>query len=84
MFKVEIFITLKESVLDPQGMAVLNALKELNYNDVESVRIGKYIQVLLNCKDENTAKKETEEFCKKLLVNDVIETYKYVINPLQN
>lgn len=82
MFLVKIFISLKESVLDPQGMAVLNALHEMEMKDVKDVRIGKYIQVKLNTKDKNHAEAMVEEMCKKLLVNDVIETYSFEINDL--
>lgn len=82
MFLVKIFVSLKESVLDPQGMAVLNALHEMEMKQVQDVRIGKFIQVKLNTNDENQAKTIVEEMCKKLLVNDVIETYSFEINDI--
>jgi phosphoribosylformylglycinamidine synthase subunit PurS len=44
MRKVKIHITLKEGVLDPQGKAVQNSLKSLEYNNVQDVRVGKYIK----------------------------------------
>ncbi len=82
MFLVKIFVSLKESVLDPQGMAILNALHEMEMKQVQDVRIGKFIQVKLNTNDKNQAKTMVEEMCKKLLVNDVIETYSFEIHDI--
>ncbi len=79
MFEAKIYISLKESVLDPQGLAVLNALKEISFTNVHNVRIGKFIQIWLEARDKEEAKYHVEEICKKLLVNEVIETYSYDI-----
>jgi phosphoribosylformylglycinamidine synthase len=77
VYEVKVYITQKESVLDPQGQAVLHALHEMNYSQVKNVRIGKYIQLWID-NDENI-EKTVKEICDKLLVNDVIEVYKYEI-----
>lgn len=51
MFKVEIFVYLKKLILDLSGIVVLNFLKSLGFNNVEKVRMGKYIVVYLNEND---------------------------------
>ncbi|MFC7393497.1 phosphoribosylformylglycinamidine synthase subunit PurS [Scopulibacillus cellulosilyticus] len=77
MKKVKIYITLRESVLDPQGQAVKNSLHNMSYEDVQDVRIGKYIE--LEMKDSEDLTKRIEELCEKLLANTVIENYRYEI-----
>ncbi|MFN3604494.1 MAG: phosphoribosylformylglycinamidine synthase subunit PurS [Leptonema sp. (in: bacteria)] len=79
MLQAKIYISLKESILDPQGITIQNALHSLNFKEVEKVRMGKFIQLWLNTSDKEEAKKRVEEMCKNLLVNEVIETYKYEI-----
>ena len=79
MLKAEIFITLKKTVADPQGLTVKHALEALGYNKIEDVRIGKLIVIKLNLKDKNTAEKEVEQMCKKLLANPIIEDYCFKI-----
>jgi len=59
----------------------LHALHEMNYSQVKNVRIGKYIQLWID-NDENI-EKTVKEICDKLLVNDVIEVYKYEIIPIK-
>ena len=66
---------MKKDVLDPQGKVVRQTLKNMGYNDVVNVRQGKYFEIELNETDKEKAKKITEEICKKLLTNIVIEDY---------
>ncbi|MCK5708539.1 MAG: phosphoribosylformylglycinamidine synthase subunit PurS [Candidatus Aureabacteria bacterium] len=82
MYQAKIYVTLKESVLDPQGKTVKNALESLSFKDVASVRQGKYFVIKLDLDDEEGASKEIEEICRKLLVNTVIETYKFDIEKI--
>ncbi|MBN8210142.1 phosphoribosylformylglycinamidine synthase subunit PurS [Bacillus sp. NTK071] len=77
MYKVKVYVTLKESVLDPQGSAVKNSLHSLSYNEVEDVRIGKYME--LTVKDTENLNQRIQEICEKLLANTVIEDYTYEI-----
>jgi len=79
MFKVKIYISLKEGVADPQGITIKNALNSLGYQGVGKVRMGKYLQLKLNVKDEKEARREIEDMCRELLVNPVIENYDYEI-----
>ncbi|TKD68206.1 phosphoribosylformylglycinamidine synthase subunit PurS [Pseudalkalibacillus hwajinpoensis] len=77
MYKVKVYVTLKESVLDPQGSAVKNSLHSLSYNEVEDVRIGKYME--LTVRDTENLDQRIQEICEKLLANTVIEDYTYEI-----
>ena len=74
--KFSITVTLKKDVLDPQGKVVQNTLQNLGMNKLTSIRQGKYFEVEINEKEEDSAKKKVDEMCKKLLVNLIIEDYK--------
>ncbi|WP_088005736.1 phosphoribosylformylglycinamidine synthase subunit PurS [Indiicoccus explosivorum] len=78
MKKVKIYVTLRESVLDPQGAAVQGSLHKLGYSEVADVRIGKYMELLIDPdgRDPETAVKE---MCEKLLTNTVIEDYRFEV-----
>ncbi|KLV18214.1 phosphoribosylformylglycinamidine synthase subunit PurS [Niallia circulans] len=78
MFKVKVYITLRESVLDPQGNAVKGSLHSLNYKQVEDVRIGKYLELTID-KSERNIDELVKEMCEKLLANTVIEDYRYEV-----
>ena len=75
----KIYITLKKDVLDPQGSVIANSLKSLGFNNIEDVRQGKFIEVKLNSENKETANKQLDEMCEKLLANLVIEDYKVEI-----
>ncbi len=75
MFIGKINITLKESVLDPQGQTVKKVLHDMGETMVQDVRVGKYIEVLLDSKTSEEAKLDADRLCKSLLVNEVIESY---------
>ena len=77
MFKAKINVTLKESVLDPQGKAILNAFHSLGFIETQDVRAGKYFEVLINSVDRNQAEQKIRQGCEKLLVNPVIEKYSF-------
>ena len=73
--KVSAIITLKKDVLDPQGTVIANSLKSLGYNNVDNVRQGKFIELEISSQDKETAIKQCNDMCKKLLANLVIEDY---------
>lgn len=79
MFKVEVFVTLKESVLDPQGETVKQTLHTLGYEEASDLRIGKYIELTLEGISQAEVETRVEEICNKLLANPVIENYRYQI-----
>ena len=74
--KIKVIVTLKNGVLDPQGKAIQQTLNGMNFGNVSEVRQGKYFDIEVNEKDQNKAKSQVEEICKKLLANLVIEDYK--------
>lgn len=76
MLKAYVTVTLKKSILDPQGSAVEKALKSMQY-PVESVRIGKFMEVNLSETDRSKAEEIMHEICHKLLSNPVIEDYSF-------
>jgi phosphoribosylformylglycinamidine synthase len=69
---------LKE-LLDPQGKAVNNSLHNLGLGQIQNVRIGKHIHLHIEAASQEEAKSMTEEACKKLLANAVMESYDYTI-----
>lgn len=76
MYKVKVYVTLRESVLDPQGTAVQHSLNSLSYTEVQDVRIGKYMELMIE-KSDRDVNEVVKEVCEKLLVNTVIEDYRY-------
>ncbi|MED3787265.1 phosphoribosylformylglycinamidine synthase subunit PurS [Peribacillus frigoritolerans] len=76
MYKVKVYITLRESVLDPQGAAVQQSLHSLTYSEVSDVRVGKYIELTIKDTDRDLDQL-VKEMCEKLLANTVIEAYRY-------
>ena len=74
--KVKVIVTLKNGVLDPQGKAIQQTLNGMTFKNVSEVRQGKFFDIEVNESDENKAKSQVEEMCKKLLANLVIEDYK--------
>ena len=81
MYKVKVYITLRESVLDPQGAAVQQSLHSLTYNEVSDVRVGKYIELTIKDTDRDLDQL-VKEMCEKLLANTVIEAYRYDVEDL--
>jgi len=78
MYKVKVYVTLRESVLDPQGTAVKGSLHSLNYKEVQDVRIGKYMELTIE-KSVRDIDETVKELCEKLLANTVIEDYRYEV-----
>lgn len=81
-YHARIYVTLRSSVLDPAGTAVESGLREMGYQEVESVRIGKYIELKLSAADEDEAKQHLDEMCDRLLANTVIENYCFELTEL--
>ena len=73
--KVSVTITLKKDVLDPQGRVVSQTIKNMGYNNVASVRQGKYFEIEVDENNKDKAKKNVQEICEKLLANLVIEDF---------
>ena len=76
--KIKVIVTLKNGVLDPQGKAIQQTLNGMRFINVTEVRQGKFFEIDVSETDEDKAKLQVEEMCKKLLANLVIEDYKIV------
>ena len=82
MYLARVYVTLKTTVNDPQGLTIRGALHSLGFADVESVRAGKYLEVHLDAEDRKKAEKQLTEMCRKLLANPVIEDYRFELEEL--
>lgn len=80
MLEARIHVTLKKSVLDPQGDTVKSGLASLGFTSVEDCRIGKFMVVKLSETDPTKAKAQVDEMCRKLLANPVIEDYVFQVS----
>jgi phosphoribosylformylglycinamidine synthase len=76
MARYEIFVTYKQGIFDPPGATAERALANLGYDEIESVKIGKYIRV--EVADGPNERVRVAEMCDKLLANPVIEEYRIV------
>jgi phosphoribosylformylglycinamidine synthase len=75
--KATVYVTIKENVLDPQGVAVQGALHSLGFSEVGKVRIGKYMELTLDTNDRSEAEARVKAMCEKLLANTVVEDYRF-------
>ena len=75
MFHSKVFVTLKKSILDPQGKAVEQGIHALGFESVSNVRIGKYIEMDIDTDVKQEAEHMTKQISEKLLANLVMESY---------
>ena len=76
--KIKVIVTLKKSVLDPQGTVIQQTLDGMGFNNINNIRQGKFFEINLDEKDQKKAEEKVEDMCKKLLANLVIEDYKII------
>ena len=76
--KIKVIVTLKKSVLDPQGAVIHQTLDGMSFNNVNNIRQGKFFEIDIKEKDQKKAEEKVEDICKKLLANLVIEDYKII------
>jgi len=65
--KVQVIITLKKNVLDPQGKVIQQTLDGMGFNNISEVRQGKFFEIEIDEKDQKKAKEKVEDLSKKLL-----------------
>jgi len=82
MYLAKVYITLKPTVNDPQGLTIKGALHNLGFASVEDVRAGKYMEIRIETDDINTARDQINEMCHKLLANPVIENYRFELEKI--
>jgi phosphoribosylformylglycinamidine synthase len=75
VFLAKVRVTLRPSILDPQGKAVEHAVATLGVDGVKDVRIGKYVEFMVDRSTEAEVRKTAEEVCRRLLANPVMEDY---------
>jgi len=83
MFNAEVYISLKKTVADPQGLTIKHALDSLGYDQVGDVRIGKMVTLELKAKNKEQAEIELDQMCKKLLANPIIEEYRFKLEEVK-
>lgn len=79
MFLAKVYVTYKESILDPKAEAVKAAMHQLDYQNVESVRIGKYFEISVKETELENVEQLIEAVANKLLANETMESYRYEI-----
>ena len=77
MYLAKVYVTLKPTVNDPQGLTVLATLRNLGFTAAADVRVGKYLEVRIDNPDRSQAEALVNEMCRELLSNPVIEEYRF-------
>ena len=76
-FKAEIDVMPLDALLDPQGKAVTSSMKNIGLDAVDGVRIGRHVRLFVDASNQEDAGKMVDEACKKLLANQIMESYTY-------
>lgn len=80
LFTSKINISIRKTILDPQGKAIEHSLKSLGFDSIEETRVGKFIELKINAATKEEAEKISEDACKKLLANPVMEDYSFEVH----
>jgi len=78
-FLARVYVSLKPTVNDPEGITIGGALGSLGFESVTGVRSGRFFQVTLNAADAKEAVSQVDQMCSRLLANPVIETYSFEV-----
>jgi phosphoribosylformylglycinamidine synthase subunit PurS len=81
-YLAKIYVTLRPSVLDPAGSAVQSGLGHLGYDNVEQIRIGKYIELTIAAETQALAEAQVDRMCDQLLANTVVENYRFELTAI--
>ncbi len=82
MFSAKIKVTLRKSILDPQGKAVEHSIQSMGFSSITDTRIGKFVELKIDTSSEEEARLVTDEICRKLLANPVMEDYSFEISTM--
>lgn len=82
MFLAKVYVTLKPTVNDPQGLTIKGGLHSLGFTSVEGVRAGKYMEIRLDGHSREEAERLLDNMCHQLLANPIIENYRFELEPL--
>lgn len=78
-FKAEIDVMPLDALLDPQGKAVTNSMKNIGLPEIDGVRIGRHVRLFVEAANQEAAEQKVEEACKKLLSNQIMESYAFSV-----
>lgn len=78
-FKAEIDVMPLDALLDPQGKAVTNSMSTIGLSEIDGVRIGRHVRLFVEAASKEVAEEKVIEACKKLLANQIMESYTYSI-----
>ena len=81
-FLARVYVSLKPTVNDPQGLTIAAGLRSLGFDGVEGVRAGKYIEIRLQAPDQDEAGRLVDSMCSRLLANPIIESYRFEVEEL--
>ena len=81
-FKAEINVMPLKSLLDPQGKAVSASMENVGLSEIKNVRIGKHITLEIEAENKEIASKKIEEACKKMLCNQIMESFEFVLEEM--
>jgi phosphoribosylformylglycinamidine synthase len=76
-FLAKVYVSLKPTVNDPEGITIAGALSSLGFEGLEGVRSGRFFQITLTAADRVTAGSQVDQMCSRLLANPVIESYSF-------
>ncbi|GBD93924.1 phosphoribosylformylglycinamidine synthase subunit PurS [bacterium BMS3Abin05] len=83
MIRAKVYVYLKKDILDPQGKAVKHIIGNMGFHRIQDVRVGKYTVLTFDDSvSEEEARQQTNEICRKLLANPVIEEYHFELETL--
>ena len=78
--KANVYVSLKKSVLDPQGKTIHGALRKMGYQGIADVRQGKYFEITLDGVAEATARQAIKRMAREVLTNPAIEEFHYSLD----
>ena len=81
-YRANINIMPLKTLLDPQGKAVSSSMKNIGLSEIKNVRIGKHITLEIEAVSKEEAKKKITEACEKLLANQIMESFDFIINEI--
>jgi phosphoribosylformylglycinamidine synthase PurS subunit len=78
-FKAEIDVMPLDALLDPQGKAVTNSMKNVGLPEIEGVRIGRHVRLFIDASSQSEAEVKVAEACKRILSNQIMESYQFTV-----
>ncbi|HEX77973.1 MAG TPA: phosphoribosylformylglycinamidine synthase subunit PurS [Dehalococcoidia bacterium] len=83
MYLAKVYVTPRPTVNDPQGLTIKGGLEMLGFENVKSVRFGKYLEIRIDHRDRAQAEQQVREMCRQLLANPVIEDFRFDLEEIE-